>query len=389
MTEPKTHKPHRYEPNDPTGLSVLLVDDDPLNLAILESSLQSLQMRVLKAQSGEEAVEVFRREKPDMVLMDVVMPGMGGIEATRQIKQIRSDYWTPVLIVTSLYSNEDIVAGLEVGADDYLVKPVNHQILMFKVANMAHAIRQQQALRRYRENAEAESELAMEVMDRLIGRVDFGEALRHWSMPTAGFNGDMMVAGTAPDGRMQAILADGTGHGLAAALSVMPVVEVFYGMNRKGLAVEGIVRELNSKLRKIMPVGRFVAAITISVDLSAGEIRAWNGGIPYAVFMSKDGKVLHEWRSKHLPLGVLEDVHFEEVAEVFQCSHEGFFFACTDGLLEAQDAAGIPIGEERLLKWLKADVPDMTGHIAGQLSLCLGTPAHDDISFLIIPYRPI
>lgn len=124
--------------------------------------------------------------------------------------------------------------------------------------------------------------------------------------------------------------------------------------------------------------------------LEAPKMRGRSGhgtAIPYAVFMSKEGEVLHEWRSKHLPLGVLEGAHFEEVAEVFQCSHEGFFFACTDGLLEAQDAAGLPIGEARLLEWLKADVPDLTGHIAGQLSLCLGAPAHDDISFLIIPYR--
>ena len=374
--------------NSLAGLSVLLVDDEPLNLTILETCFQTMGMRVLKAQSGLEAVEVFQRESPDIVLMDVMMPGMDGIEATRQIKQLCGERWVPVVMVTSLYSDDDIVSGLEAGADDYLVKPVKFQILKSKITNIALVIRQQQALREYRENAEAEGKLAMQVMERLIRPMDFGEKLQHWSMPTARFNGDVMVAGITPDGKMQAILADGTGHGLAAALSVVPVIEVFYGMNAKGLPVEKISRELNKKLRKIMPTGRFVAAVVLSIDQSAREITVWNGGIPYAAFVSAEGAVLHEWHSSNLPLGLLDDAKFEDATEVFQCDQEGFFFACSDGLLEAENAAGNPVGEERLLNWLKADTPDRIGYIAEQLFLHLGSPAHDDVSFLIASYRP-
>ena len=366
----------------------MLVDDEPLNLTILETCLQTMGMNVFKAQSGLDAVEVFQHEFPDMVLMDVMMPGMDGLEATRQIKQLCGERWVPVVMVTSLYSDDDIVSGLEAGADDYLVKPVKFPILKSKITNIALVIRQQQALRKYHDDTEAEQELAIQVMGRLIRPVDFGKKLQHWTMPTARFNGDVTVAGSTPDGKMQAILADGTGHGLAAALNVIPVVEVFYGMNDKGLPIEKIACELNSKLRKIMPTGRFVAAVILSVDQNAREIKVWNGGIPYAIFISIEGDVLYEWRSKNLPLGLLNDEQFEDAAEVFKCNQEGFFFACSDGLLEAEDAAGNPVNEERLLSWLKADTLDKIGHIAEQLFLHLGSRAHDDVSFLIAPYRP-
>lgn len=375
--------------NSLAGLSVLLVDDEPLNLTILESFFQTMGMRVLKARSGLEAVEAFQHELPDMVLMDVMMPGMDGLEATRQIKRLCGERWTPVVMVTLLYCDENIVGGLEAGADDYLVKPVNFQILKSKISNLALVIRQQQTLYEYRENAEAEGNLAMEVMERLIRPMDFGKRLQHWSMPTARFNGDVTVAGITPDGRVQAVLADGTGHGLAAALSVVPVIEVFYGMNVKGLPVEQIAPELNKKLRKVMPTGRFVAAVVLSIDQNMREIKVWNGGIPYAAFLSKEGVVLHEWRSSNLPLGILNEAQFEGAAEVFRCDKEGFFFTCSDGLLEAEDAAGNPVGEERLLRWLKADTPDKVGYITEQLLLHLGSPAHDDVSFLIASYQPI
>ena len=378
---------HRLPQNCAVGLKVLLVDDEPINLTILESCLQVLGAQIFKALNGQEAIEVFQNEHPDMVRMDVMVPGMDGLEATRKIKQQCGEHWIPVIMVTSLYSDEDIVSGLEAGADDYLVKPVNFQILKSKIANFALIIRQQQKLYDYRESAEAEGKLALQVMERLVHPTDFGEKLKCWTIPTARFNGDITVGGIAPDGRLQSILADGSGHGLAAALSIVPVIEVFYGMNAKGLPIEQVARELNRKLRKIMPTGHYVAALVFSIDSSKREIKAWNGGIPFAAFISKKGEMLHEWRSLNLPSGLLDDAQFEDSAELFQYNEEGFFFACSDGLLEAEDAAGNPVARERLLGWLSADVPDKVGYIAGQVLLHLGAPAHDDMSFILAPCR--
>lgn len=373
--------------NDPAGLKVLIVDDEPINLVVLEAVCSKLGMRVIKAQGGRAALEAYQAELPDIVLMDVLMPDMDGIEATREIKRISGDRWVPVVMVTALYSREDIVRGLEGGADDYLIKPVDYRILRTKIANLALVISQQKALRKYYERTEMESQLAIEVMNKLIRTSQLGDKLQYWLNPTAQFSGDVIVAGTTPEGITQAILADGTGHGLAAALNVIPVVEVFYGMNDKGFPIDAISQELNARIRKVIPTGRFVAAALISMDASNRTIRVWNGGIPFVAFIGKNGEVLRQWRSKQPPLGLLDEKEFEHAAESYCCTQDGFLFACSDGLLEAENAAGVAVGEARLLEWLKSNGGDRIGSIVAQLESYLeGKSAHDDVSFLVAPF---
>lgn len=374
---------------DPAGLKVLLVDDEPINLMVLEGVCSSLGMLVTKAESGAEAIACCKRDLPDMILMDVMMPGLSGIETTKQIKQICGDRWVPIVMVTALYSREDIVNGLESGADDYLMKPLDFQILKTKITNITLVIRQQKALHDYRERAEMEREFAIEVMNKLIRPSNLGEKLQYWIKPTAQFCGDVIVAGTTATGGIQAVLADGTGHGLAAALNVIPVVEVFYGMNDKGLPIGVIAREMNSRIRKVMPTGRFVAAALVATDHEAGSISVWNGGIPYAAFISMSGEVLYQWRSNHPALGLLDDAEFDAAAETFRCETPGFLFACSDGLLDAENKAAQALGESQLLSWLKEAQGDRVRYLSERLADYLGDKqAHDDVSFLIAPFAP-
>lgn len=372
---------------DPKGLRVLIVDDERINLMVLEAVCSKLGMIVSKAESGLAALTFCQQQMPDLILMDVMMPVMNGIDATKAIKQISAGRWVPILMVTAMYSRDDIIRGLEAGADDYLMKPVDYQILKTKIANIALVIHQQKALREYREQAELDSQMAMEVMNKLIRPVQLGEKLQYWLKPTANFSGDVVVAGATPNGKTQAILADGTGHGLAAALNVIPVVDVFYGMNDKGLPIEMIARELNQTILQVIPTGRFVAAAMLSIDEQEGTIRVWNGGIPFVAFMSNEGDVLHFWRSVQPPLGLMADEYFENAAEVFRAEQDGYLFVCSDGLLEATNETSDEVGEERLLAWLKAAEGDKIAYVVEQLSRHLGTRnAHDDVSFLIAPF---
>jgi CheY-like chemotaxis protein len=104
--------------NDPTGMNVLIVDDEPINLMILERACKKLGMSVSKAQSGIEAVDYCKRNQPDMVFMDLTLPGMTAAEATVQIKQISAGHWIPIVVISELNGREDIVTGLKSGADD-------------------------------------------------------------------------------------------------------------------------------------------------------------------------------------------------------------------------------------------------------------------------------
>jgi len=100
--------------------SILVVDDEPQIRRVLRSTLSSQGYIILEAKTGEEAIEVSRREKPDLVLLDVNMPGMGGIEACKEIRRASE---APIIMLTVRNSERDKVLALDAGADDYVVKP--------------------------------------------------------------------------------------------------------------------------------------------------------------------------------------------------------------------------------------------------------------------------
>lgn len=115
---------------------VLVVDDVPPNVKLLEAKLTSEYFDVLTAYSGPEALDVISREHPDIVLLDVMMPGMDGFEVCRRIKADPSTAHIPVVMVTALDQPSDRVAGLESGADDFLTKPVQDLALFARVRSL-------------------------------------------------------------------------------------------------------------------------------------------------------------------------------------------------------------------------------------------------------------
>jgi two-component system cell cycle response regulator len=115
---------------------ILVVDDILPNVKLLEAKLLQEYFEVITAMSGEEALEKIQNEKPDIVLLDVMMPGMDGFEVCDRIKQDPYTEHIPVVMVTALSDTADRVKGLEVGADDFLVKPVNDVALMARVKSL-------------------------------------------------------------------------------------------------------------------------------------------------------------------------------------------------------------------------------------------------------------
>lgn len=120
----------------PRGLQVaqiLVVDDSPTELHVLKGILEKNGFQVLTASSGEEGISEAIAKKPDLILMDVVMPGINGFQATRQLTRNSQTARIPVIIVSTKSQETDRVWGLRQGARDYLTKPINESELIAKV----------------------------------------------------------------------------------------------------------------------------------------------------------------------------------------------------------------------------------------------------------------
>ncbi len=115
---------------------ILVVDDILPNVKLLEAKLSSEYYDVLTATGGEEALEKVERDNPDLILLDVMMPGMDGFEVCKKIKENPASAHIPVVMVTALTDSVDKVRGLEAGADDFLSKPVNDTALMARVSSL-------------------------------------------------------------------------------------------------------------------------------------------------------------------------------------------------------------------------------------------------------------
>lgn len=126
-------------------MKILVCDDSEINRQIIGGYLQQMGHKSIFASNGKEAIELFTKHQPDLVLIDVEMPHMDGYEATKAIRQSCYDasQWTPIIFVSSYIDDESIVRGIEAGADDYLTKPVSAAVLRAKI----HAMRRLSAMR--------------------------------------------------------------------------------------------------------------------------------------------------------------------------------------------------------------------------------------------------
>jgi len=116
-----------------TNRRIMIVDDSPTERAVMERILKKGGYEVLVVSSGEAAVERSAAELPDVILMDVVMPGLNGFQATRLITREESTKHIPVIICSTKDADTDVIWGLRQGAKDYLVKPVNERELLEKI----------------------------------------------------------------------------------------------------------------------------------------------------------------------------------------------------------------------------------------------------------------
>ena len=115
---------------------VLVVDDSPTERHVISELLVRSGYQVITAENGEEGIEKARREKPDLILMDVVMPGLNGYQATRTLTRDETTKQIPIIVCTSKGQETDRIWGLRQGALDYLVKPVNAVELLAKIAEI-------------------------------------------------------------------------------------------------------------------------------------------------------------------------------------------------------------------------------------------------------------
>lgn len=242
----------------------------------------------------------------------------------------------------------------------------------------------------YHDQQEEENALAQDIILRLMQRGELSSSrLHYWLSPAAVFSGDILAAARGPKGQIYAILADATGHGLAAAITALPVLTVFHAMAGRGRPLIEILVEINRHLRATLPVGRFVAATLLCVDVGEHSAEAWIGGMPGLLLLSHDGRLVQRITSSQMPLGIVDFNSSMSAITRISWDADSQFAMYSDGLSEAANLAGEQFGDERIVAAiLSAPAERRVAAVQEALTSHVGSvEPHDDISLMLIDCR--
>ena len=376
------------------ALTILVAEDSPTSRQILLDYIRLLGHEAVPVSNGQEALAYCLQQRPDVIFMDVTMPVMDGFAATAAIRQLLGEHWIPIIFLTSLSDRSQLLRGLAMGGDDYLTKPIDLDILTAKLHVLIRISEMQQRiasdserLENYYRTNEQEQMFAQMVLDRFTRRAEQTPPnIQQWQRPAMNFSGDTICIRRCQPGLDRIMLADSTGHGLAAAICGLPAVDTFFAMCDRNLPVQEIARTINRKLHTILPIGRFVAAAIIEVDYQLQRIAVWNGGIPCAMYVDRRGEVLKSFGSRSPPLGILPDNAFESSLDYFSWQDGGSLIVCSDGVTEAYDDSRQPFGVDGILRAVsQARTLDIQGSITHAVNKHLaGRENHDDISLVVV-----
>lgn len=371
-------------------MRILYVEDDEDVRTLMAQRLKRHVSELLIAADGKQGLTLYEAEKPDLVITDVQMPEMDGLTMASAIKAINRD--TPI-IVTTAYSDADyLLHAINAGIDGYVVKPIKVDVLLETLNKHARVLfnqrevaRQNQELQRLYELDRQDHAIANAILQKMMQSDGLHDpSIRCHIQPAQEFSGDFVAAARAGNGELFVMLADATGHGLQAAVFLLPITRVFYSMVKRGRNISQIAAEMNLTMKEYAVTGRFIAAIL--VRLSQDSLEIWNGGMPTALFIDDDGNILQEFSSSQPPLGIVSPQDFNPDTESYRWRTSGSLFMTTDGLIEAENSQGEPFGLDRLkVSLCSTSSEQRMQNLIARIELHLaGKSAHDDMSCVLM-----
>lgn len=358
---------------------VLVVDDTLVNRKILQAclgqiKLPGLTLEVDSVENGQEAVDLHAVRRHDLILMDVMMPVMGGLDAARLIRDV--DQETTIIFVSASSDEDMILNSFDFGIG-FISKPIRPAVMTKNIAAHVQSIMTRKEAARLTDEHRAELALAGSIIEQLQQRVSAGTGVETYVHSLQDSSGDTVMHLNTTSGKTYVLHADCVGHGLPAALTMIPAIPVFEAMAKKGFDVAQIAIEMNRTLRRLMPVGRFIAAALIQLDHHTGRGAIANCGLPPAVIASPERFEL--LKSKNLPLGMVSPADFEVETEDFNLYPGERLWAMSDGLTELLD-------EETLIICMSGGT--LRSLQAALLASEVLARQHDDISISTIEWRP-
>jgi sigma-B regulation protein RsbU (phosphoserine phosphatase) len=334
--------------------SLLLVDDNPTNLQVLYQTLEGTGCKLLVAKDGETALTIAQKASPDLILLDIMMPGIDGFEVCRRLKEDPATASIPVIFLSALTDTKDKVQGLQLGAVDYVSKPFQPDEVIARVNTHLTIHRLKREVENKKDELEHELEVVSDVQRRLLPKdlpeiADFKLAIHYETSLYAG--GDYYDIAKISDNQWGFLVADAEGHSAPAAVMMAMTCALFRSYPELPKEPGELLYFLNQHLCKVADPS-FVTALYVVYDASSHILRiARAGHPPPMIYRSSEKKAVELPCDGVFPMGI--DPYDQVPVTEAELQPNDRILMYTDGITERFNAAGKTYGEERLLRLLE------------------------------------
>ena len=380
---------------------ILVVDDEPKNVKLLEAFLIPGGHQVIKASNGEEALQQVQQERPDLILLDVMMPMMDGYEVLKHLKADGRWRDVPVIMISALDDIKSVVRCIERGAEDYLPKPFEPMLLRARVNACLEKKRLRDQATEYSDQLERELQSARDIQMSMVPTifpppeparpVEISATLE----PARQVGGDLYDFFYTDEGQLCFLIGDVSDKGAPAALFmartktlVRLVATLLRASDGRPPTPDQIVARVNDELCLDNSMQMFVTLFLGVLDPMSGALQWCSAGhlVPYV--LGRNGiKPLET--AQGMPLGIRKSFDYDSTG--WTLSNGDCLFLFTDGITEAMDSEGKLFGQERLEEALQAVVrEDPTKIVAAVIEKMRqftdGAPQSDDIAAMALRY---
>lgn len=373
--------------------TALVVDDEATNRLVLSALLKQMHFNVIEAEDGRQAIDRFKARQPDIIFMDIMMPGIDGYQAIRTIKELSKDIFIPIIVLTALNDESTLSRCITEGGDDVLTKPFDAMHLKSKIYSMMRIKELHESISHLYTQMKYEEKLAETVFTRAVTAPNIeSDNVRTLSWPASTFSGDMILTAYGPGGDFHLLLGDFTGHGLTAAIGALPVAEVFRAMVNKGYNADNVLTAINLKLHTMLPADVFMAACYIQISNDLNKVDIYNCGLPEVLIWddSTPNKLRSRIPSSFFPLGIQSSFPSKDIVHRAKLYPDNKIYIYSDGVIESRNNDGEEYGQPRLEASLTASNPQCNSFdtIIKYISeFCGSSEQHDDITLVEILFN--
>lgn len=371
---------------DSTRGHALIVSSNNETISSIEKMLAPSSIFSLVATSDEQAFSLLKNQNIFCILVESGVSSAPCKRFIRDLRGIIGNSYIPIVILACTEDIDQLAYCMSAGCDDILFKPftalaLNHRIESFE--------RTRELKKLYKDSLNeqivAKRILANAIDERSLKFKD----IEFLNRSKAIFSGDLFISARHPDGSLNIMLADFTGHGLPSSVCSLPVADVFSTMTEKGFELAYILENINNKLCTLLPTRMFMACSVVNISSDLKQANVWNAGMPDIYLRDfKTGEIKNKLTSENVPLGISETASNQYHLNIIALTSGDQFILCTDGLTESLNSAGEMFGEHRIEECLRINKKQpsiFTALVNDFDEFRGGVSSADDVSVACIP----